>query len=82
VVPYRYHTDRTASESNALNLGDEGAVGFPRFYMDADIKLTPGAIDTVSSRMAKVGAVAAAPAMEMRLLVPSLAHTAIPAILI
>lgn len=50
--------------------------------MDADIKLTPGAIDTVSSRMAKVGAVAAAPAMEMRLLVPSLAHTAIPAILI
>jgi len=58
----------TASKSNALNLGDAEALGFPRFYMDADITLTPEAIDTIGSRMAEAGALAAAPAMEMRFL--------------
>ena len=54
------------SKSNALNLGDERATGFPRFYMDADITLSPNAISIISSRMAETGALAAAPAMEMR----------------
>ena len=54
------------SKSNALNLGDAKATGFPRFYMDADITLSPGAISIISSRMVETGALAAAPAMEMR----------------
>ena len=58
----------TASKSNALNLGDAKATGFPRFYMDADISLTPEAISTVTSRMAEAGALAAAPSMEIRFL--------------
>lgn len=54
------------SKSNALNLGDEKATGFPRFYMDADVALSPGAISVIRSRMAETGALVAAPAMEMR----------------
>jgi glycosyltransferase involved in cell wall biosynthesis len=55
-----------ASKSNALNLGDAKATGFPRVYMDADITLTPGAISIITSRMAETGALAAASSMEMR----------------
>jgi glycosyltransferase involved in cell wall biosynthesis len=55
-----------ASKSNALNLGDVRASSFPRFYMDADICLTPRAISIISARMAETGALAAAPAMQMR----------------
>ena len=54
------------SKSNALNLGDAKAKGFPRFYMDADIELSRDAISVMSSRMIETGALAAAPAMEMR----------------
>jgi len=54
------------SKSNALNLGDAKATGFPRFYMDADITLSPSAISIISSLMAETGALAAAPTMEMR----------------
>jgi glycosyltransferase involved in cell wall biosynthesis len=54
------------SKSNALNLGDAKATGFPRFYMDADIELSRDAISIMSSRMIETGALAAAPAMEMR----------------
>jgi len=57
-----------ASKSNAMNLGEERANSFPRFYMDADITLTPEAISTVTSRMAETGALAAAPSMEVRFL--------------
>src|SRR5690242_14067899 len=35
------------SKSNALNLGDQCARGFPRFYIDADITLSPGALERV-----------------------------------
>jgi len=56
-----------ASKSHALNLGDAKAVGFPRFYMDADISLTPDAISIMTARLAATGALAAAPAMDMRL---------------
>jgi glycosyltransferase involved in cell wall biosynthesis len=57
-----------ASKSNALNLGDAKAISFPRFYMDADIRLTPGAISIIASQMAETGALAAAPSMQMRFL--------------
>lgn len=57
-----------ASKSNALNLGDAKATSFPRFYMDADISLTPRAISIITARMAETGALAAAPSMQMRFL--------------
>ena len=37
------------SKTNALNLGDQAATGFPRFYVDADIVLTPAAIRDVAA---------------------------------
>ncbi len=55
-----------ASKSNALNIGDERATSFPRFYMDADISLSPRALSIIGARMAETGAPAAAPSMEMR----------------
>ena len=33
------------SKSNALNLGDSAATGFPRMYLDADIELLPGSLE-------------------------------------
>jgi len=54
------------SKSNALNLGDVEATGFPRFYMDADIERSRDAISIMSARMIETGALAASPAMEMR----------------
>ncbi len=50
-----------ASKTHALNLGDQHASGFPRFYLDADIRVSPGALDTVASRMAETGAPIASP---------------------
>ena len=40
------------SKSNALNLGDQAATRFPRFYVDADIVLTPAAIRDVAEMLA------------------------------
>jgi glycosyltransferase involved in cell wall biosynthesis len=39
------------SKSNALNLGDALATRFPRFYVDADIVLTPQAIRDVAAML-------------------------------
>lgn len=38
-----------ASKTHALNLGDEAAQTFPRFYVDADIELSAAAIRDVAS---------------------------------
>jgi len=38
-----------ASKTHALNLGDEAAQSFPRFYVDADIELTASAIRDVAA---------------------------------
>src|SRR5262249_27463479 len=37
-----------ASKVHALNLGDEVAQGFPRFYMDADVAMSPADIRAVA----------------------------------
>src|SRR5258708_29449590 len=37
-----------ASKSNAMNLGDQAAYGFPRIYVDADVVLTVEAIRTLA----------------------------------
>jgi hypothetical protein len=50
------------SKSNALNLGDEVARGFPRFYIDADVVLTVADVRRITSRLLN-GFPAAAPSM-------------------
>jgi hypothetical protein len=40
------------SKIHALNLGDARASGFPRFYVDADIVITPAAIRDVAALLA------------------------------
>jgi glycosyltransferase involved in cell wall biosynthesis len=56
-----------ASKSNALNLGDQAAHRFPRFYVDADVVVTAGAIREVAEVLAGGRALAAAPRMEVDL---------------
>ncbi|HVE58531.1 MAG TPA: glycosyltransferase [Pyrinomonadaceae bacterium] len=56
-----------ASKVKALNLGDQAASYFPRFYLDADIKISLGDIWKVVSEMEQKNALAAAPRMQMDL---------------
>ena len=53
------------SKVNAMNLGDNVARGFPRFYMDADVVLAPEDIREVERTLESGGVLAAAPRMEM-----------------
>ena len=53
------------SKVNAMNLGDEVAKGFPRFYMDADVVLAPSDIREVERTLQNGTVLAAAPRMEM-----------------
>jgi len=55
-----------ASKTNALNLGDNVALYFPRIYLDADIKISIDDILKVALVMGE-GALAAAPKMQMDL---------------
>ncbi len=57
----------TASKVVALNLGDKAASYFPRFYLDADIRISVGDIWKIVSEMEQKNALAAAPRMEMDL---------------
>lgn len=57
----------TASKSNALNLGDAVASGFPRFYQDADVVLTMDAVQQVAQVLQSGPFLAAAPKMQMAL---------------
>jgi glycosyltransferase involved in cell wall biosynthesis len=50
-----------ASKTRALNLGDEEARGFPRFYVDADVALDRTAIEQVARALREGPALAAAP---------------------
>lgn len=49
--PVRVIETDVASKSHALNVGDEAASGFPRFYVDADIILTIEAVRDVASML-------------------------------
>jgi glycosyltransferase involved in cell wall biosynthesis len=55
------------SKPLALNLGDETAVGFPRFYVDADIQLGIDAIRQVVAVLRSGEALSAAPRMRLDL---------------
>ena len=48
-------------KANALNLGDEAARHFPRFYVDADIGLTLDAVRKLTAVLARGDVLAAAP---------------------
>jgi glycosyltransferase involved in cell wall biosynthesis len=54
-----------ASKSNALNLGDAVAIGFPRFYLDADVVLSYGAVLKVAQVLRSGQFLAASPKMKM-----------------
>ena len=54
-----------AYKTHALNLGDEAASYFPRFYLDADIRLNLEAIETIVSTMKENQALAAIPQGQM-----------------
>ncbi|WP_018294789.1 glycosyltransferase [Mariprofundus ferrooxydans] len=56
-----------ASKTHALNIGDEAASHFPRFYLDADIRLSLMDIEKVVNAMELTHALAAAPRMQMDL---------------
>src|SRR5690349_895845 len=49
------------SKSFALNLGDQAATAFPRFYVDADVRLSADALQKVASALSEGGYLAAAP---------------------
>lgn len=55
------------SKSNALNLGDEAASGFPRLYVDADVVLPLDGIRRIAARLGEGGTPAASPAMDVDL---------------
>jgi glycosyltransferase involved in cell wall biosynthesis len=49
--PVRVIETDIAGKSNALNLGDRAAYGFPRIYADADVVITLEAIRTLARRL-------------------------------
>jgi len=55
-----------ASKANALNIGDEAAHFFPRFYLDADISISTEVISAVIKTL-EDGYMAASPEAEMNL---------------
>ncbi|HZZ43826.1 MAG TPA: glycosyltransferase [Tepidisphaeraceae bacterium] len=52
------------SKTNALNLGDQAATGFPRLYLDADVVLSLDSAREISRVLAQGDVLAAAPAVE------------------
>jgi glycosyltransferase involved in cell wall biosynthesis len=55
------------SKTNALNLGDAAARGFPRFYVDADVVLPITSVRRIAASLADPATPAAAPAMSVDL---------------
>jgi glycosyltransferase involved in cell wall biosynthesis len=59
--PVRVIETDVPSKTNALNLGDAAATGFPRIYLDADVILTGEAVGRLAAAVTEGGALAAAP---------------------
>lgn len=57
----------TASKAAALNMGDAAARGFPRFYVDADVVVSPGALEKVATALSDGRCLAAAPELRVDL---------------
>jgi len=56
-----------ASKTLALNLGDAQLTAFPRFYLDADIRLSPSALTRIATLLHTSGALIASPRAVMDL---------------
>jgi glycosyltransferase involved in cell wall biosynthesis len=54
-----------ASKTAALNLGDQAVGGFPRFYVDADVRLPLTSVRRIADRLADPYVLAAAPVMRV-----------------
>ena len=54
-------------KAGALNAGDAAVSGFPRFYVDADVRVTGGSLLAVAEVLRSGGALAAAPRLEVDL---------------
>jgi glycosyltransferase involved in cell wall biosynthesis len=65
--PVRVVETPVASKPAALDRGDAAAVGFPRFYLDADAELSGTALLEVAARLQAGDVLAAAPRLEVEL---------------
>jgi len=65
--PVRVIETPIGSKTGALNLGDETAATFPRFYIDADIQVSIEALRRVAEVLRNGAALAAAPHMKVDL---------------
>jgi glycosyltransferase involved in cell wall biosynthesis len=54
-----------ASKAVAMDAGDDVATSFPRFYVDADVEVSAGALGAVATEMARSGRPAGAPRIEL-----------------
>lgn len=63
--PVRVVETDTASKVAALNLGDEAASSYPRFYVDADVVLPLDAVRRIAAVLRDGQALAACPTMRM-----------------
>ncbi|MDQ3931881.1 MAG: glycosyltransferase [Actinomycetota bacterium] len=65
--PVRVIETPVASKTAALNLGDEVASGFPRFYVDADVEFTTQDLREVAEVLQRGDALFASPRLELDL---------------
>ena len=65
--PIRVIETSEGRKTNALNLGDDAAIGFPRFYIDADVVITIDAIRIMASRLMQGGVLAVSPTAKVDL---------------
>ena len=65
--PIRVIETKEASKVAALNLGDEAAMHFPRFYVDADVVLEMPALRALAVALEQDGVLAVSPRMDMDL---------------
>lgn len=61
--PVRVLETSVASKSNALDMGDQAATGFPRIYADADVMLTVDSLRELAKALQSGEILAAAPAV-------------------
>lgn len=62
--PLRVLETSVASKSNALDMGDRAATGFPRIYADADVMLTLDSVRELAKALESGEILAAAPAVD------------------
>lgn len=59
--PVRVIETEVGNKANALNLGDQAALAFPRVYADADVLITLDAIRTLAARLQRGDVLVVAP---------------------